>query len=208
MMSVPVWRMRFSVSIFAAGEAGGAACVGAAAGAAGVGAVFPGALSWATAARAVKPTTSAVVGNMSKRLAAVIATPSGDGSRSFELGPGLLDVQPLHRVGRLARRCFLVELLGFGEAPLAEQKDEPVRIFDAGNRRFGIELQRFLKMLDRRILFRAVRHPRDETADLVDDLRLKAPVRCVRVGVLGLELEGCQQRFLDLAAKTLRQRFG
>src|SRR6266508_2114817 len=208
MMIVPVSRMRFSVSIFAVGEVVGAAWVGATPTGGGAGAVFPGALFCATAAEAVQPTASAVVSNMSTRLAAVIATSFGRWirpARSFELGPGLLDVEPLHGVGGLARRRFLVELLGFGQASFAEQQDEPVRVFDAGNRRFGTELQRLLKMLDRRVFFRAVRHCGDDAADLVDDLRLKAAVRGVSVGVFRLELECRQQRFLDLAAETLRQ---
>ena len=61
-------------------------------------------------------------------------------------------------------------------------------------------------MLDGGILFCAVRHARHNTADLVDHLGLIGAERRMRVGMLGVELERGQQRLLDLASETLRER--
>ena len=124
----------------------------------------------------------------------------------FEFGLRQPDVQSLHGVHRRHGRRLFIQCRGVVDAALAEKKDETVRVFDARDRRFGIELDGLFEMFERRILFRAVGHSSDEPAHLVDHLGLIRAIRDVCIGVLGVELQRGQQRVLDLAAEALRQR--
>src|SRR5271157_2969181 len=99
-----------------------------------------------------------------------LARVKSDRLLAVRLLPRLLGVELLHRIGGLAARGFLVELLGFRELGLAEQHDEAVGLLDAGDRRIGQELAGQSEMPHRLLLARAVGEAREHPADLADDL--------------------------------------
>ena len=119
-----------------------------------------------------------------------------------------LDVEPLHRVLRLDGRRRLVELRRLVEPALAEQQDQPVRVFDADDRATRERASTpFSKYSSAASFLAPYVSPRDDA---------RRPCRSPRPGrrrtprrasaCFGVELERSGERILDLAAETLRER--
>src|SRR5215471_982527 len=88
----------------------------------------------------------------------------------LQLRPRQLDIEPLHRVHGLALGRLFVELGRLIELSLAAKQDQPVRVLDARDRRLGIELDRLLIVLQRRVFLGAIGDPRHQSSYFGDHL--------------------------------------
>lgn len=103
-------------------------------------------------------------------------------------------VQCFHGIARFQLARFLERCGGRIFLLVAMQEQQHVGVLDVGDGRIGCELQRGLDMRLGFTRLGTVRQPADHGADLVDDLGVVQRQRRVRLGMLGLALQGGVER--------------